>query len=315
MADLLRVRVCVLKWEAKDIVSLELRAPDNAPLPRFTAGSHIDLHLSNGIVRSYSLSNDPAETERYVVGVARDAASRGGSRYIHDILRIGTEFEISKPRNNFALNENAQDYVLIAGGIGITPMMSMMHRLRTLGHKPVLYYAVRDRTRLAFSKEIDAMSCEHIYHIDSESGTPLDIASIITAHPDADYYCCGPAPMLTAFESATTNIPEERVHLERFAAAPVAKQDKKAGFEVECAKSHKSFKISPDESIGDVLEKSGIPVTLSCREGICGSCETRVLSGIPEHRDSVLSKSEKESNRSMMICVSRCRSGRLVLDL
>ncbi|AQS85684.1 MAG: PDR/VanB family oxidoreductase [Acetobacter aceti] len=315
MPDLLRVRACVLKWEAKDIVSLELRALDGGPLPRFTAGSHIDLHLPGGIVRSYSLSNDPAETDRYVVGIARDAASRGGSRYIHETLRIGAEFDIGKPRNNFELNETSQDHVLIAGGIGITPMMSMMHRLHTLGRRPVLYYAVRDHSRLAFSREINAISREHVYHIDSETGAPLDIASIIGAHPDADFYCCGPAPMLSAFEDATAHLPEERVHFERFAAVAVAKPDTEAAFEVECVKSHKVFAIPPDESIGDVLEAAGIPVDLSCREGICGSCETRVLSGVPEHRDSVLSKSEKESHKTMMICVSRCRSGKLLLDL
>ncbi|MFT8675477.1 MAG: PDR/VanB family oxidoreductase [Acetobacter sp.] len=317
MAETLRVRACVLKWEARDVVSLELRALDGGPLPRFTAGGHIDLHLSHGLVRSYSLSNSPDETDRYVVGVALDANSRGGSRYIHETLRIGAEFEVGMPRNAFALNEAAGEHVLIAGGIGITPMLCMMRRLVTLGRKPTLYYAVREHARLAFAQEIAALDCPHVFHIDAEAGGPLDMASIVAAHPSADFYCCGPAPMLAAYEAATAHLPDTKVHLERFSAAPVKAEDEtgSAGFEVECARSGRTFEIPPDRSIADVLEAGGIRMELSCREGVCGSCETRVLSGEPDHRDSVLSKSEKAANRTMMICVSRCRSSKLVLDL
>ncbi|MFS3137287.1 PDR/VanB family oxidoreductase [Gluconacetobacter sacchari] len=315
MADTMRVRASVLKWEARDVVSLELRALDGGPLPPFTAGSHIDLFLANGITRSYSLSNDPAETHRYVVGVAHDANSRGGSRYIHETLRIGAEFEIGRPRNHFSLDETTNDHVFIAGGIGITPILSMMRRLHALGNRPELYYAVRDHARLSFADEIRALSREPVFHIDSEAGGYLDIASIVEAHPGADFYCCGPTPMLDTFEKATAHLPESRVHLERFSAAPVKATGVEASFQVECAKSGKVFEIPPDKSIADVLEAAGVPVTSSCREGVCGSCETRVISGLPVHRDSVLSKSEKVANKTMMICVSRCQSGRLVLDL
>lgn len=314
MSDkLCELRVMALRWEAKDVISLELQAPDLSPLPAFTAGAHIDLHLPNDIVRSYSLMNDQRETHRYVVGVAQDAASRGGSLYIHKELRVGSLLKIGGPRNHFPLVEASARHVLIAGGIGVTPMLAMLRRLAALGREVFFYYAVRERPRLAFAKDI-AELCQPVFHVDAECGAPLDLKKIVETHPDAEFYCCGPAPMLAAFEAATAALPPERVHLEYFSAKK-QENTEATGFEVECKKSGKTVFVPADLSIADALMKVGIDVPVSCCEGICGSCETAVLAGDIDHRDSVLTKQEQESNKMMMLCVSRSKAGRLVLDI
>lgn len=311
--NLCELRVTALRWEAKDVISLELQAQDESPLPGFTAGAHIDLHLANGISRSYSLLNDQRETHRYVVGVALDAVSRGGSRYIHQELRIGAILKVGGPRNHFPLVEASASHVLIAGGIGVTPMLAMLRRLAALGREVSFYYAVRERQRLAFACEISAL-CNPVFHVDAECGTPLDLKKIIASHPGSEFYCCGPGPMLAAFEDTTSTLPPERVHLEYFSAK---KQENTVatGFDVECRKSGKTVFVSPEISIADALMKAGINVPVSCCEGICGSCETAVLEGEVDHRDSVLTKSEQDSHKLMMLCVSRSKSDRLVLDI
>lgn len=311
--NLCELRVTSLRWEARDVISLELQVQDQSPLPSFTAGAHIDLHLPNNIVRSYSLLNDQRETHRYVVGVALDAASRGGSRYVHNELRVGAILKVGGPRNHFPLVEVSAKHVLIAGGIGVTPMLAMLRRLAALGRDISFYYAVRERQRLAFANEISAL-CSPAFHVDAERGGPLDLKAIIANHPASEFYCCGPGPMLAAFEDATSALPPERVHLEYFSAK---KQENTVatGFDVECRKSGKTIFVSSDISVADALMKAGIDVPVSCCEGICGSCETAVLAGEVDHRDSVLTKSEKEGNKLMMLCVSRSKSERLVLDI
>lgn len=314
MDDKLRdLRVTSMRWEAKDVLSLELQAQDQSALPAFTAGAHIDLHLPNTIIRSYSLLNDQKETHRYVVGVALDAASRGGSGYIHNELRVGTLLKVGGPRNNFPLVEEAPKHVLIAGGIGVTPMLAMLRRLAALGREISFYYAVRERQRLAFADEISAL-CKPVFHIDAEAGAPLNLKAIVASHPDAEFYCCGPGPMLGAFEDATAALPAQSVHLEYFSAKKM-ENTVASGFEVECKKSGKTVFVPPELSVADALMKAGIHVPVSCCEGICGSCETHVLAGEVEHRDSVLSKTEKATNKLMMLCVSRSKTDRLVLDI
>jgi tetrachlorobenzoquinone reductase len=316
MSDTLReVRVKAIGWEADGILSVELRAPDGQQLPPFTAGAHIDLHLPNGMVRSYSLLNDPAETQRYVIAVALDPATRGGSKFVHEQLRVGQMVKISGPLNHFPLAEQSKTHVLIAGGIGVTPMLAMLRRLSTLRRDVDFYYAVREQGRRAFTEDILALCGHARLHVDAEHGGPLDIERIIAAHPDAEFYCCGPQPMLAAFERATAALPPERVHLEYFSAKPQEAEAASQGFDVECRKSGRSVHIPADMSIADALMAAGISVTLSCGEGVCGTCETRVLAGEVDHRDTVLSHSEKAAGKSMMICVSRSKGDKLVLDI
>jgi vanillate O-demethylase ferredoxin subunit len=318
--DHLHVRVRSITWEAEGILSFDLRpmAP-RRELPPFTAGAHVDLHLPNGLVRSYSLLNSQDERDRYVIGVSRDAASRGGSRFLHESVKAGDALTVAAPRNNFALDEQAPLSVFIAGGIGITPVSSMIARLQALGRPWRLHYAARTRQNAAFVDALAALrersGCEVHFAFDREpGGRLLDIAGIVAALPaGAHVYCCGPLPMLDAFERAAKDLPPSRVHVEHFAARDAASNE--GGFSVELARSRRTIAIQPGHTILDSLEEAGIDAAYSCREGVCGTCEVRVLDGIPDHRDLVLSAADKAANDRMMICCSGARSSRLVIDL
>ncbi len=312
---LLSVRVQAMRFEAQGIVSVELMLPDGAALPAFAAGSHIDLHLGNGVVRSYSLLNSPQEQHRYVVGVLNDRNSRGGSRYVHDTLRVGAMLTISAPRNNFPVDEGAAHSVLIAGGIGITPISCMLNHLRSQGKSAELLYCARSRAEAAFADALLQQPGVHS-HFDAEQGTPPDLRAFLAAKPkDAHFYCCGPTPMLNAFEAICAELDLPHVHIERFAAAENVAAVQGDDYVAELARSKKSITVPAGKSLLDALLDAGLAVDHSCREGVCGACETKVLEGEPEHRDGVLSKSEKAANKSMMVCVSGCKGRRLVLDL
>jgi vanillate O-demethylase ferredoxin subunit len=314
-----RLRVHAATWEAEGIHSYELRDPEGGELPPFTAGAHIDLHLANGMVRSYSLVNSQDERRRYVVAVQRDRASRGGSTWLHDKLKIGDIVTIAGPRNNFVLAEDAPQSLFIAGGIGITPLWCMIQRLTALAKPFTLYYCVRTRKEAAFREPIAAVATQPgakiVFNFDGEpGGKMLDIAAVVKeAASDTHLYCCGPLPMLGAFEEATKDLPRERVHVEYFTAkeAPAAE----GGFTVVLAKSGKSFVIAPGKTILETLNDAGLNVPCSCLEGVCGTCETRVLEGVPDHRDVVLTDAERKANKTMMICCSGSKSEKLVLDL
>jgi tetrachlorobenzoquinone reductase len=310
---LLDVRVSEIKPVARDINLYQLKAINPIALPEGNAGSHIDLHLANGLVRQYSLVLDD-DKQDYVVAVKRDQASRGGSTFIHQQIHVGTTLRISEPRNHFLLDENAPYIVLIAGGIGITPIYSMIHRLRQLGRPWELHYASRSRAEMAFLAELSVMP-EANRHFDDESGgTFLDIAKIVkNASSDAHFYCCGPMPLMDAFETAAASVPEGKKHVEYFAAKEAPSRH--GGFTIRLAKSGKTFVVRSGESILDVITAAGINVEHSCTEGICGTCETRVLAGIPDHRDSILTDEERVSNKTMMICCSGSLSDELLLDL
>jgi tetrachlorobenzoquinone reductase len=283
-------------------------------VPAFTAGAHVDLHLPNGLVRQYSIANAQDERHRYVLGVKRDAAGRGGSRFLHDDLRVGTVLEVGGPRNNFPLVEAASHSVLIAGGIGVTPIVSMVARLRSLARPWELHYAVRRRSEAAFLDELLAGDGHVRLHVDEEQGGVLDVARIVGTAPEkAHLYCCGPTPMLEAFTAAASSRPAERVHLEYFSSAIAPAVE--SGFIVELARSKLRIEIPPGQTILDTLRARGFKVQSSCEQGICGSCETRVLAGEPDHRDLLLSDAEKATNEVMMICCSGSRSPILVLDL
>jgi vanillate O-demethylase ferredoxin subunit len=314
----LPLRLAAIRYEADGIQSFEFRDPAGRALPPFTAGAHVDVQLPNGLGRSYSLCNSSAETHRYVVAVARDAKSRGGSTCMHDSLRVGQVLRVGAPRNHFPLEEAADQSVLIAGGIGITPMWCMLQRLEALGRSWTLFYAARARQNAAFLDALHALSQQHPgrvhLHFDQEQG-PFDLAPVVQAHvpPGTHVYCCGPLPMLQAFERATKHLPAGTAHLEYFQAkdAPVAA----GGVEVELSRSKKVLVVAPGKTVLDAVLDAGIDVPYSCMEGICGSCEVGVLAGEPDHHDSVLSDHQKRSNKTMMLCCSGAKSARLVLDL
>jgi tetrachlorobenzoquinone reductase len=310
----LRLRLHAATWEAPDIHSYELRPPAGGDLPPFTAGAHIDLTLPSGLVRSYSLVNSQTERHRYVMAIQKDRASRGGSRWLHDNLRIGDLVNVAGPRNNFALNEAASHSILIAGGIGITPILSMIDRLETLDRRWQLVYCARKRAGTAFVAALENKP-QVRFNFDEEPGSRmLDIAALVAAAPaDAHFYCCGPLPMLEAFERASASLPRERVHVEYFTAKEAAARE--GGFTLVLAKSGREVPVPAGKTILDALHDVGIDVPHSCTEGICGTCETRVLEGIPDHRDLILTADERAANKTMMICCSGSKSEKLVLEL
>ena len=311
----LSVRVQAMRYEAAGVLSIELVSPQGDELPAFAAGAHIDLHLPNGVTRSYSLWNSPQERRRYVIGVLRDRNSRGGSRYVHEQLRVGATLKIGAPRNNFPLDETAARSVLVAGGIGITPIYGMLNELRRLGRPAELLYCARSRGEAAFVDQL--LGGEGVRtHFDEEAGAPPDLRAYLAAQPaDAHFYCCGPTPMLNAFEALCAELGLANVHLERFAPAEPVTAMQGSDYECLLAHSEKVVLVPAGKSLLDALLEAGANVDYSCREGVCGSCETTVLDGVPDHRDGVLSRAERESGKTMMVCVSGCKGRRLVLDL
>ncbi|MPZ39282.1 MAG: 2Fe-2S iron-sulfur cluster binding domain-containing protein [Rhizobiales bacterium] len=310
-----RVRVITETWETPLITSYDLRLIDGGQLPAFTAGAHIDLMLPNELIRSYSLTNPQSERHRYVIAVQKDRASRGGSKWVHEALHPGNVLVIDGPRNNFVLNETVEKSILIAGGIGITPLLCMADRLSTLKRNWELIYCSRRRVDMAFI-EILARFGERVrFNFDEEpGGKMLDIAAIVrAATANAHFYCCGPLPMLAAFEAATAELPRERIHVEYFSA----KQQPAVagGFKVVLAKSGREFTVPPSKSILDTLLDAGLDIPYSCKEGVCGSCETKVLEGAPDHRDLILTPEERDAGKTMMICCSGSKREKLVLDL
>lgn len=311
-------RLHSITWAAQDIRLYELRSLI-APLPSYTAGAHIDVHLPQGLIRSYSLINPPGKRDRYIIAVSRDPVSRGGSRYIHDALRVGDIITISGPRNNFELSETATHSVFIAGGIGITPLWCMIQRMSEMRQSWQLCYSAGSVDRAAFLDEILALGkitgrVVHTHFNDETGGRLLDLAEIVqSAALDAHLYCCGPLPMLEAFRAACDERPKANVHFEYF-SAPVTGPPA-GGFVVSLARSGKRVVVPKDKSILEALLEAGVDAPHSCREGICRSCETRVLAGIPDHRDVVLTDMDKESGQMMMICCSGSKSEELVLDL
>lgn len=312
----LRVRLCTIRYAAESVNLYELVAEDGGELPAFTPGAHVDLHLPGAGIRQYSIASSPLERSGYWIGVKREAAGRGGSAWLFDRARVGDSLEISAPRNYFPLHGDESPAWLIAGGIGITPIRCMVEALAAEGRDWRLLYSVRHRAQAAFADELIERHGERVrLHVDEAAGgRPVDLALWISTAPgNAHIYCCGPAPMLDAFEVACAGRDPFRVHLERF--APMAEASTEGGFTVELARSGRVLTIPAGKTIAEVLIDNGIEVSVSCAQGICGTCETRVLAGVPDHRDSLLSADEKAANDVMMICCSGCRSGPLVLDL
>jgi len=320
--DTLLVNVARREQQTQTIAVFELCAPDDSPLPPFTAGAHVELYLRDGLSRCYSLLNDPAERHRYVIGVHLDAASRGGSAFVHEHLAAGAALKISTPRNHFALDEGAArtgHTVLVAGGIGITPLLSMAARLETLGCPWTLHYCARSAQTAAFADRLDAASFTHgrvQWHFDSAPGRgSLDLVRLVDdAAPGTHLYCCGPAPMLQAFEAAVARRADCHGHVEYFGGVGTP-QGSAGQYDVVLARTGKTVHVAAGQTMLDALLDAGVDAPYSCREGVCGTCEVAVLDGTPEHRDLVLSQDERASGRTVMICCSGCRGDRLVLDL
>ncbi|RYH44434.1 MAG: oxidoreductase [Alcaligenaceae bacterium] len=308
-----------IRSEADGVVSVELRpASADVILPSFNAGAHIDLHLPNGLIRSYSLCNDPGDSGRYVVAVGLDRDSRGGSRYIHTQLAVGTLLQTSAPRNNFRLDETATQYVLVAGGIGVTPLYAMLQRLIQLGRQVTFIYCARSRKEAAFAADITAMAGEMVqvlWHFVDEAGRLPDLPELLSArHPDSRFYCCGPAPMLEAFVQTCEALNYPHAAIERFSGLADAAGAERA-YLLELRRSGRTLQVTEGKTVLRVMLEAGLNVDFGCEEGVCGACETRVLEGVVDHKDDLLEKAEKASNKTMLICVSGCKSERLVLDL
>ena len=311
----IEVRLTAIIYAARDTNLFEFRRPNGESLPAAEPGAHIDVHLPNGLVRQYSLVHAEAAPAAYIVGVKLDRTGRGGSRYMHERLRVGESLAISPPRAHFPLVEAQEPTILFAGGIGITPIWSMVQRLEAERRPWQLFYACRSRQDAAFLAPLQALGPCVTWHFDDENdGRCLDLAAAVAAAPaHAHLYCCGPLPMLAAFEAASADRPADHVHVEYF--TPRSTAAFAGGFTVALARSRREFRVPPGQSILAVLRAAGVDVSFSCEQGVCGACETPVLSGSPDHRDNILTEKERAASRTMMICCSGCTSDLLVLDL
>ncbi|HWD01796.1 MAG TPA: PDR/VanB family oxidoreductase [Amycolatopsis sp.] len=294
---------------ADGVVRLTLRDPAGAPLPEWAPGAHLDLVLGPDLVRQYSLCGDPADRTVLQVAVLREPGGRGGSEHVHGKLADGDTVRVRGPRNHFAL-EPAPRYLFVAGGIGITPLVPMVAAAEAAGAEWRLVYGGRSLASMAFAPELRERYGDRVELVpQDERGLP-DLDAALAASPDAAVYCCGPEPLLTAMEQRCG---PGTLHVERFTAKPDT--GPRDAFEVVLASSGRTLVVPGDRSILSVLEESGVTVLSSCQEGTCGTCETGVLDGTPDHRDGVLTDAEREAGDVMMICVSRCAGARLVLDL
>lgn len=307
-----RVRVIDRTDEADAVFALVLAAVDGGVLPTWTPGAHIDVAAGPAGVRQYSLCGDPAEQDRWRIAILHEPNGRGGSAHLFRTALPGTTLSVSAPRNNFELS-TAAEYTFVAGGIGITPILPMIAAADRAGAHWTLHYGARTKAHMAFADVLTARYPQVRLVPQDESGL-LPVTQILTARPTATVYCCGPEPLLAAVEAAGAQ-QGVTVRTERFVPRKVENSGADQAFEVRLAQTGQTLRVGADRSIVDVLESAGVAVITSCREGTCGSCETPVLDGEVEHRDSLLTAEERERGATMMLCVSRARSGVLVLDL
>ena len=313
------VRVARKTREAEGICSYELVRADGAPLPSFTAGAHVDVHLPNGLVRQYSLCNAPGEAHRYQIAVLRDAASRGGSQAMHDDVDAGSVLTISAPKNHFPLVDAARS-LLLAGGIGVTPILAMAETLADNGAAFEMHYCARAPERAAFVERLGAARFAGRVHLHYDSGTEdqrLDLAALLAAPASgAHLYVCGPQGFIDhVLDSARAyGWPTAQLHVEYFGAAAVDTGADQP-FDVQLASSGKVVTIPAGRTVLKVLAEQGVEIPYSCEEGVCGTCLTRVLAGVPDHRDLYLTDEERAANDQFAPCCSRARTPLLVLDL
>jgi vanillate O-demethylase ferredoxin subunit len=316
----LQVRVARKTVEAIDIATFELMNVDDRPLPAFSAGSHIDVHLPNGLTRQYSLCNDPGEGHRYLIGVLRDAASRGGSQAMHEQVKEGDVLHISAPKNHFPLAHEATHSILVAGGIGVTPILCMAERLAVTGAAFEMHYCTRSPDRTAFRERIAATTFAQHVHFHFDDGAEdqkLQLKQLLTPmRPGVHLYVCGPKGFMDwVLESArVAGWPTQRLHYEFF-GAQVAKSEDDASFEVMLASTGKVVVVPKDKTVVQALAAVGVEIPTSCEQGVCGTCLTRILEGEPDHKDTYLTPEERAANDQFTPCCSRSNSPRLVLDL
>ncbi len=297
---------------ADDVVEVTLAHADGSPLPPWTPGAHIDLMLADGLVRQYSLCSSPAEQTSYRIAVLRTPDSRGGSVQVHELTE-GQTIRIRGPRNNFPLVTSPR-YVFIAGGIGITPMLPMIEEADAAGAAWQLHYGGRTRASMAYLDVIEKYA-DRVSVVPQDQAGLLDIAGILGApDPRTLIYCCGPEPLLAVVEQQAAAWPSGALHLERFAAKEIERDGEDGSFELVLQRTGVSVTVPADKTVFDTMRDAGVSVLGSCLEGICGTCETGVLEGEVDHRDSVLDPDEQEANDCMMVCVSRAKGPRLVLD-
>ncbi len=317
----IELRVWSRRAIALDVVSIELRDPKGVPLPAFTPGAHLEITIpsvdgSKPLVRHYSLCNDPSERHRYVIAVFRNEAGRGGSIAVDELLHKGVSVLSKAPRNHFGFSSDGTAYRLIAGGIGITPLLSMLRWCERAGKPWSLLYCTRGKHRTAFYEELKGYGDRVQFHFSDEHGGFANLSDAMRDPKLGEHvYCCGPVGLMQTVQTHGALWPSDTVHFEWF-SAPVAEATESAhAFEVILRKSGKRLSVPPNQSILDSLEKCGIEVPFSCREGLCRTCETSLCSGEAEHLDYVLSDEERQAQRSILICVSRARSPVLELDL
>ncbi|RPF37765.1 PDR/VanB family oxidoreductase [Streptomyces sp. TLI_185] len=298
------------EFAADGVLALTLRHPLGEDLPAWEPGAHVDVVLGPELERQYSLCGDPADRSVWRIAVLREPDGRGGSAHVHEQVGQGDKVRVRGPRNHFRL-ESAPRYRFVAGGIGITPILPMLAAAEVAGAEWTLLYGGRTRNSIAFTEELGRYGDRVRVCPQDETGL-LDLGSVLDDLPEGTLvYCCGPGPLLDAVEE---RCPAERLRVERF--SPKAQEDgENSEFEVELAQSGRTVTVAPDVSVLDAVRAAGVEVLFSCTEGTCGTCETDILDGTPDHRDSVLSAEEQQSGETMMICVSRCRGKKLVLDL
>ena len=302
------------------VAVLDLALPSGSPLPAFTAGAHVEVHLPGGLVRAYSLCGNPADASAYRLGVLREPESRGGSAAVHQHLAAGTRVTISAPRNHFPLVEDAPYTVLVGGGIGITPMIAMAWRLHAL-HAPFeLHYCVRTAQQAAFLAELQNVPWAHqvqAHFSEAADGDKIRPADILRQAPAGRHlYVCGPAGFMdwVMDEARNVGLAANQIHREYF-SAPVQATGDNSAFEVVAQRSGKTIPVAADQGLLEALRGAGIKVSVSCEEGVCGTCACTVLEGEPDHRDAYLTDEERAANDQILVCCSRAKSSRLVLDL
>jgi ferredoxin-NADP reductase len=310
----LRLRVSRRENVADGVVAIELRDQAGAELPAWSPGAHLDLKTGAGTVRQYSLCGDPADRSCWRIGVLREPEGRGGSQYVHDKMHEGDLVDVRGPRNHFPL-ESAPRYLFIAGGIGITPILPMVAAAANAGAEWELHYGGRSLASMAFRADQRLAGSAVTVYPQDQVGL-LDLDTILSsAAPDTLVYCCGPEPLLQAVERRCATWPDGALHVERFAPKEQEAPLRAETFEVELVLSGLTVTVPPDQSILHAVEAAGVSVLSSCQEGTCGTCETPVLEGQVDHRDSLLTPAEQAANDTMFICVSRAACPRLVLDL
>lgn len=315
----LAVRVVGKATEALDICTFELAACSGS-LPGFSAGSHIDVHVPGGLVRQYSLCNDPQESHRYLIAVLREPHSRGGSSAMHERVQVGDGLDISEPRNHFPLVHGARRSILLAGGIGVTPILCMAERLAHAGLDFVMHYCTRSRERTAFHDRIRGGAFADRVHFHFDDHGPdqrLDMNALLARPaPDTHFYVCGPSGFMDAAIATARQCgwSEDHIHREYF-SADVKTSDADAGFDVRIASTGRVIAVGRDETVVQALSAAGVEVMTSCEQGVCGTCITRVLDGEPDHRDCYLTDEERARNDQFTPCCSRSKSPVLVLDL